>query len=130
MNPFSRALVALCLLCLTSGFAFAAPVIALKPGTYAERSIACGDAPFAALKMWDGRGFGGAHSSKCIATVLHARGKTFQIRDTCSALGDGTPAAPDVERATVTMQSSTAFRYTRSTPAGPDTAEYRWCSAH
>lgn len=106
----------------------APPGIALKRGTYVAAGTPCKDAPFAAIKTWDGIGFGGAHSSKCTALVTRRVGNAVTINDVCTALGDGTPAAPDSETATVTVLGPRTFRYARSLHARTEAAVYRWCA--
>ena len=120
---------AMVLLWLCSALQAQSP-IHLRHGTYVERSTPCKDAPFAVMKSWDGVGFGGPHSSRCTVKVTAKQGTTFHIADTCSALGDGTPATPDTERAIVTVLGPESFRYGRKVPSGTDTAVYRWCSVH
>lgn len=115
----------LILLCSAPVVLAAQPTIHLQRGVYVAKGTPCKDAPFAAMKMWDGNGFSGAHSGSCVARVLHANGATFAIEDTCSALGDGTATKPDTEAATVTVRNARSFRYARS---GTDLADYRWCA--
>ena len=63
----------------------------LKPGTYVLAGTPCKDPPFAAMFSYDGRQFSYPHASGCQSTVLSHRGRSYRIRETCSALGDGTP---------------------------------------
>lgn len=82
------------------------------------------------MKNWDGIGFGGPHSSRCVAKITARHGRAFRVANTCSAEGDGTPATPDTERAWVTILGPQRFRYVRDVPGGRDAADYRWCSAN
>ena len=101
----------------------------LKHGTYVQEKYDCKEAPFAAMKTWDGIGFAGPHDSKCTTSVLSHHGNQFEISTGCSALGDGTPnpsGRVSVDRLSVIRLSNTSF--TISTEAKPK-ATFRWCGA-
>jgi len=110
-------------LALAAGAASAAtlPIIA---GTYVRDKYACRDAPFAALRDFDGRSFSGAHSSDCDTFILRRHGSNYTIRTTCKAEGDGTPMQPVTQLQTVQVLSSKRFVVIRSTG---DQAAYRLC---
>jgi hypothetical protein len=115
---------------LTTGLALFAqyPKLTIKPGIYVREPAQCQGAPNASIMSWDGVGFSGPHSSQCKTTVLHKNDTTYEISDSCSALGDGSPnpgGTPFVESFVLTLLSDTRFTVAReSQPKGT----YRWCS--
>lgn len=117
---------ALALLALVSTVADAAS-LPLKPGTYVRVGTACKEPPFAAMFAYDGRAFSYPHATKCRSTVTAHRGKTFEITETCSALGDGTPTKPVMLRASYTVDASTKVEIRK--PGQKDASPYRWCGA-
>lgn len=100
--------------------------LSLRHGTYVLTSVACKDAPFAAIMAWDGEAFSGPHSSKCRSSVQH-HGNQFTVSTTCDALGDGTPdRSKYVDTFELTRLSSISFSIARNEQ--PQTI-YRFCSA-
>ena len=101
--------------------------LSLKHGVYVQMSYECVGAPNAAVMFWDGIGFAGAHSSKCVSDLQSKDGRQFQVSTTCSALGDGSPdTSGHVDSFTLTRQSSDRFEAVR---AGRPSFTYRWCGA-
>ena len=104
-----------------------AQALSLRHGTYVQKQVDCTGAPNAAIEVWDGRGFSGAHSSKCTSRIPKRDGDTFQISTTCAALGDGTPDLSSYsDEVTLKRISKTAF--TLAVPK-EKSASYRWCPA-
>ncbi len=102
--------------------------LSLKPGLYVREPLECKDAPNAAILLWDGVGFSGAHSSKCTSRLVSQHGKQFHVKTACSALGDGTPDSSGyVDNVWLTRLSNT--RFTLRKESGPE-GSYRWCSAN
>ncbi|MBB5060653.1 hypothetical protein HDF16_005389 [Granulicella aggregans] len=102
----------------------------LKHGTYVNASISCTASPFAAMRSWDGIGFSGPHSSRCMSRVLGHKGNHFKISTSCSAVGDGTPSPAgqiDIEKLSLIRLSNVDFVVSEG--AKPKTT-YRWCTAN
>ena len=120
-------------------FPYSAPAqdqsaIHLKHGIYVVSGTKCKDAPFAAMSIWDGVGFGGPHESQCKTKILHRHGHMFDISTTCSALGDGTPTTPSSSSERLIVFGSETFSARSLTGAekpraSADAVTYRWCSA-
>ena len=101
--------------------------LTLKPGAFMREPYACKDAPNAAIRVWDGAAFSGAHSSKCTTRVLSRQGEQFRISTSCSALGDGTPdTSAYTEEITITRRSDKSFVILKE---GQPEGIYRWCGA-
>lgn len=115
---------ALALLALVSTMADAAQ-LPLKPGTYVLAGTACNDPPFAATFSYDGRAFSYPHATRCRSAVAAHNGKTYKIAETCSALGDGTPARAHTLTATYTVDSRTRVEIRKAGEKGRSL--YRWC---
>lgn len=102
--------------------------LSLKHGVYVEKHEKCKGAPNAAIMIWDGVGFSGAHSSQCTSSVL-LRGKDrFQVSTACFASGDGSPSGPGrsgVDSFLLTRLSSAAFVVLRD---GQSPRSCRCCS--
>jgi hypothetical protein len=102
---------------------------ALKHGVYVHEPFQCKDAPNASILYWDGVGFSGAHSSRCLSTVLRNNEGRYQINTSCSTPGDGgsnSTSATFVDSFVLTRLSNIRFVISRETqPLGT----YRWCSA-
>jgi len=102
--------------------------LTIKPGVYVREPAPCKGAPNASIMSWDGAGFSGPHSSKCKSTVLRKDGKKYEIKTSCSDLGDASPnpsGTPFVESFLLTRLSSTQFTLAKDNqPQGT----YRWCS--
>jgi hypothetical protein len=113
-------------LALTAGVTSAA-TLPLVVGTYVRDEFACRDAPFAAIKDFDGRAVSGAHSSDCDTVVLRRRGSTFTTTTTCKAEGDGTPMQPFTQVQTVQVLSSRRFVVTPTKAKPTARATFRLC---
>lgn len=104
------------------------PQPALKHGIYVRENTPCKSAPNAAIIEWDGIGFSGAHSSKCISRVMSRSGQVLQVRTSCSALGDGSPhlhGSEGNQEFALTVLSSVRFEIRKESR---DQGTYRWCS--
>jgi hypothetical protein len=102
----------------------------LERGTYVQEEVSCKDAPFAAVKSWDGVGLSGPHSSKCTTRVLRHHGQQFSVSTACAAIGDGTPnpsGKDDIQNLSVTRLSNN--RIVVSDGESASSATYRWCRA-
>ena len=107
-----------------------ADLLALKPGVYVEKHEQCKGAPNAAIMIWDGVGFSGAHSSRCTSRVLRRDKNRFRVSTSCSALGDGSPSDSGTdgrESFLLTRLSSAAFVVLRDRQ---QPRSLRWCSAN
>ncbi len=82
----------------------------LAHGNYVQADLACGGAPLAALRTYDGQGLGGPHDSKCVSKIIDAHGKTYKIATSCTAAGDGSPVVPTTTSETVLVQSRARFK--------------------
>ena len=105
------------------------PELTIKHGLYVRQPEQCKNAPNASIIKWDGVGFFGPHSSKCKSTVTFNHGNQYEIRTSCSALGDGSAnpnGTPFGESFTLTLSSSSEFTITRGNKRQSD---YRWCGA-
>ncbi len=100
-------------------------VYRLKPGIYVQKDIACGSAPNAAIRQYDGRGIASAHTRACHARILSRRGNRYTVSQSCIDAGAG-PAPRFVERQTVTIRDALTFSLRTR---GPGT-EYRYCPAY
>ena len=89
---------------LATGVAQAAS-LPLSPGTYVRADVTCDDPPFAATFDYDGHRFSYPHASNCRSTIVSRQGRTYRVRETCSALGDGSPARPDTNLTAYTIAS-------------------------
>lgn len=99
----------------------------LRHGDYVQESVACKDAPFAAILSWNGASFPDPHSSQCRSRLLAQSGNRYDISNTCAALGDGTPDRSGyVDRFTITRLSDSRFALTKG---GKSIGIYRWCNA-
>ena len=98
----------------------------LKPGTYvASSDRPCAEAPFAAVKAFDGRAFSGPHRSACTSSIVGRRGQTYRVSTVCHALGDGTPAPVTGALEIIRVRSSSSFDVTASGRA----TRYELCPA-
>ncbi len=122
-----NAVTLLATLCLAS-VAFA-QTLPIRSGVYVLESSKCNDAPNAAIIIWDGIGFSGAHSGHCTSHINPLPNGRYQVSTKCTALGDGTPDAASAhleDVVTVDHVSSSKFTVIKATGAQ---ASYRWCSA-
>ena len=102
-----------------------AAVLPLRPGAFVLKGQPCANPPLAAMFDYDGREFSYPHASRCRSTILSHAGKTYRRRETCSALGDGSPARPITTVSTYEILSRTELRVSDTAHHG---AGYRWCS--
>ncbi|RDE07242.1 hypothetical protein [Sphingomonas aracearum] len=100
-------------------------VVPLKPGIYVARGSTCRDAPNAAIRDYDRRGFATPHSRACRARVLSKRGTTYAIEQSCMDAGAG-PAPRVGDRFSVSVDNAITFRLRRN---GGST-EYRYCPVY
>jgi hypothetical protein len=100
-------------------------LLPLAHGTYVREDFDAADAPFAAILEYDGSAFSGPHSSACVSKVLDHDGAKYRVSTTCSAAGDGSPAAPYTEKERIVVQSPTRMQFTH----GDDMAIYRLVKA-
>ena len=128
INNSMHALATLGLALLFTSVAVA-QTLPLRHGVYVLESSKCDDAPDAAISVWDGVGFSGAHSSGCTSNISNLADGSYRVSTKCTALGDGTPdqaGANFEEMMTLKHVSSTKFTATKATGAE---MPYRWCSA-
>lgn len=109
------------------GTAANAALLPLKHGTYVLASTPCRDPALAAIFTYDGRHFSYAHASACNSVIVSQASHKYWVRETCSALGDGTAAALDTTVSTYETLSLTKVRV--SDQAGHKALLYRWCGA-
>ena len=69
-----------------------AATLPLRPGTFVMIGEPCADAPLATLFHYDGRSFSYPHATQCRFQILSHGAQDAKLRETCYALGDGTPA--------------------------------------
>lgn len=98
----------------------------LRSGTYVQSDTPCRDAPFAAMMSYDGKGIGDPHSAQCLSRILARHGNRYRVSTTCRANGDGSPAKPTTEIATLRIPSRTSFVYASAGSSGAGSA-YRLC---
>ena len=122
-GPVMLAVRIFALLALSATMADAA-VLPLRPGTFLLKGQPCANPALAAIFDYDGREFSYPHASRCRSTVLSHAGKTYRQRETCSALGDGSPARPITTVSTYEIRSPTEVRVRDTAHHG---ADYRWC---
>jgi hypothetical protein len=128
MNSFfSARTLALAALCLAAIQASQEPTpLPLKHGVYIQKAFACKGAPNAAIRVWDGVGFSGAHSSQCRSRIVSHKGSSVQMSTTCTARGDGSLESSTLDdEFTLSAMSKTSFVMSRRHEPG---VTYRWCS--
>lgn len=59
----------------------------LKHGVYIQKAFACKGAPNAAIRVWDGAGFSGAHSSQFRSRIVSHKGGSVRMSTTSTARG-------------------------------------------
>jgi hypothetical protein len=104
-----------------------AAVLPLRPGTYVLANTPCRDPALAGVFSYDGRQFSYPHASRCRSEILSSLGRTYRVRETCSALGDGAPAAPVTTILSYRIMSATQVWV--SHPNRRFNSSYRWCPA-
>lgn len=102
--------------------------LTIRAGVYVREPAQCQEAPNASTLFWDGVGFSGPHSSHCTSAVFRKNVRRYNIRTSCSALGDGSPnpgGAPFTQSFALTRLSTTRFTIDKDNqPQGT----YRWCA--
>ncbi|UPG87639.1 hypothetical protein L2Y94_09885 [Luteibacter aegosomatis] len=103
----------------------ASGIYPLVPGIFVVRGTDCGSPPNAAIKLYDGKGLGTAHTSACAAHVISTRktkaGTSFDVSQTCNDEGDGS-GKPFTEKQTIVVRDATHF----SMP-GTNGGKYDYC---
>ena len=112
-------------LLLMTGFAQAA-TLPLKPGTFVQTSVPCKDPPFAAMFDYDGRALSYPHASHCRSAIASHEGRFYHVRETCTALGDGSAAAPSTS---ITLYKILSRQRVDVGQGGKASVAYRWCPA-
>lgn len=97
-------------------------VYRLKPGFYVAKDTACGNAPNAAIRRYDGVGISDAHTRACRAKVVSRRGGTLVVEQSCVNAGAG-PAPRVAERQTVLVRDALTF----SLGSAERQTTYRYC---
>ncbi|MEE7490549.1 hypothetical protein MOTC310_08680 [Methylobacterium oryzae] len=100
----------------------------LSHGNYVQADLACGGAPLAALRTYDGQGLGGPHDSKCVSKIIDARGKTYKIATSCAAAGDGSPVVPTTTSETVIVQSRGSFKIVDASAGDRGGVSFKLCA--
>ena len=132
MPPW-KAIAALTICAATSASASVDPspkpggVYRLKPGIYVQKGVACGSAPNAAIRRYDGLGISGAHSRSCRARILSRRGQRIEVSQSCIDAGAG-PAPRVVERQTITVPD--ALTFTMRTAPNRSSTTFRYCPTY
>ena len=107
--------------------AASAATLPLKSGTYVLANVPCHDPAFAAMFTYDGRQFSYPHAKACQSETLSRLGRRYRVRETCSAEGDGSAAAPSTTAAIYEIFS--ARRVSIDKQNGGKPLVYRWCTA-
>lgn len=97
-------------------------VYRLKPGIYVARDIGCDAPPNAAIRLYDGKGIGTAHTSACKAKVRKRRGTTYTVDQSCIDAGSG-PGPRFVQRHQVVVRDALTFTQV----IGKGRTTYRYC---
>jgi hypothetical protein len=105
-----------------------AQTLPLNRGEYVLESTNCGDAPNAAILIWDGVGLSGAHSTGCTSQITRRADRRYAVSTVCKAQGDGTPNAVGTKGEYLIVTRTSSTRFSAITPTGVEMA-YRWCSA-
>ena len=109
---------------LVTGSAASAAFLPLRSGTYVQSGTPCKDPPFAAMFAYDGHQFSYPHATQCRSLIRGHRAHGYRVEETCSALGDGTPAAPTIVETSYIVRSATRVLVGRN---GMASSSYRWC---
>ena len=99
-------------------------VYRLKPGIYVAHDTGCASPPNAAIRLYDGKGIGTAHTSACKATVRKRRGTTYTVDQSCIDAGSG-PGPRFVQRQQVVVRDALTFTQV----IGKGRTTYRYCPA-
>ena len=112
------------LIALALPAAVVAEPLPLAHGDYVMRATPCADAPFAAMRSYDGVGLGDPHSHGCRARVMRRAGNRYVVASSCIGVGVG-PGKRTVERLTVVAEGRSAFAIL----ANGSATRYRLCPA-
>jgi hypothetical protein len=115
---------ALALLVFVAASAQAA-VLPLKPGTFVQANTPCRDPALAGVFSYDGRQFSYPHASRCRSVIVSHVGRTYRLRETCSALGDGGVAPPSTTLSSYRVMSATQVWVSHANSRF--SYSYRWC---
>lgn len=123
---------------LAAALAMAAPVSAsvdtspkpggvyrLKPGIYVAKDSTCESAPNAAIRQYDGKGLGTAHTRSCKAVVRSQRRGTYTVDQSCIDAGAG-PGRRRVQRQQVIVRDALSFAQV----IGGERTSYRYCPVY
>lgn len=99
-------------------------VYPLMPGMYVAQGSDCAAPPNAALRQYDGKGIGSAHTHACRATVRAHVGKTYTVEQSCIDAGAG-PAPRTSERQRIVVRNARTFVQT----VGDGDTTYHYCPA-
>lgn len=97
-------------------------VYRLKPGIYVAGDMGCAAPPNAAIRLYDGKGIGTAHTSACKAKVRKRRGNTYTVDQSCIDAGAG-PGPRFVQRQQVVVRDALTFTQV----IGRSRTTYRYC---
>jgi len=86
-------------------------VYRLKPGIYVAQGTDCAAPANAAIRQYDGKGLGTAHTRACKAVVRARKGSSYTVDQTCIDAGAG-PAPRIVQRQLVAVQDALHFTQT------------------
>jgi hypothetical protein len=102
-----------------------AAILPLRPGTYVLANTPCRDPALAGVFSYDGRQFSYPHAAACRSVILSHTGRTYRLRETCSALGDGGAAAPSTTVTSFRVMSATQVWVSHRN--NRFSSSYRWC---
>ncbi len=111
-----------------SAAAIAAP-LPLKPGTYVREGVACHGAPFAAQFDYKNEEFAYPHATHCVTKITEHHGNMYKTTQTCSALGDGTPATPSSSAQEYEIISPSRLSVKQTIDGHEDKSTFRLCKA-
>lgn len=100
-------------------------VYQLKPGIYVAQGSSCEAPANAAIRQYDGRGLGTAHSHACKASVRARKGRRFTVDQSCIDAGAG-PGRREIERQQVLVRDALTFTQT----IGAAATTYRYCPSY
>jgi hypothetical protein len=129
LKPIINFLNAGILLLSPFGSTVLAQTLPIRHGQYVVSSVKCSDAPNAAILVWDGKGFSGAHSSACTSSANRRPDGRYDVATACTALGDGTPSAAGSEVKDSMILKTLSSKTFIVTKANVHDLSYRWCSA-
>ena len=97
-------------------------VYRLKPGIYVAAGTDCAAPANAAIRLYDGKGLGTAHTRACKAVVRARKGSNYTVDQTCIDAGAG-PAPRVVQRQKVFVHD--ALNFTQGIKGSQ--ADYSYC---